>query len=233
MNQISPKGWRSDQTEHRFAGGSPTSYNERDHTAECVISSGAEVTRVYGKEILEISRAAIDLSRMPVPLLDSHNQASIDNVLGVIESAWVSDNKLFGRIRFAQTPRGKLAEGMVKRGELTGISAGYRVDKWAVSDDDGIPVDEDNARWSDDLTFTATRWQLYEGSLVGVPADILSAVRKLDNGQDFNTADTIARMNARQRMSDASEVSSIRARMQGRQAMHEASQALLDNDWLN
>jgi hypothetical protein len=82
--------------------------------------------------------------------------------LGVIESAWIDGGKLYGKIRFAQTPRGKLAEGMVKRGELTGISAGYRVDKWAVTDADGDPVDENNVGWSDDLTFTATRWQLYD-----------------------------------------------------------------------
>jgi phage head maturation protease len=217
MNTITaPKGWRQGQTEHRFAGGSPTSYNATDHTAECVISAGAEVTRVYGKEILEISRKAIDLSRMPVPLLDSHNQASIDNVLGVIESAWVSDNKLYGRIRFAQTRKGKLAEGMVARGELSGVSAGYAVKEWRVTDSDGALVDENNTSWDDDLTYTATRWQLFEGSLVGVPADILSAVRKLGNGSDFNVADTIARMEARQRMSGASEVSDIRSRMRAR-----------------
>jgi phage head maturation protease len=234
MNTITaPKGWRQGQTEHRFAGGSPTSYNATDHTAECVISAGAEVARIYGREILEISRKAIDLSRMPVPLLDSHNQASIDNVLGVIESAWVSNNMLYGRIRFALTPRGKLAEGMVSRGELTGISAGYRVDQWRVTDSDGAPVDEDNVGWDADLTFTATRWQLYEGSLVGVPADTAAAIRKLGNGSDFNVADTIARMETRQRMSGASEVSDIRSRMQSRQAMYEASQASLDVDWLN
>jgi phage head maturation protease len=230
---IAPKGWRSDKTEHRFAGGSPTSYNATDHTAECIISAGAMVTRVYGKEVLEISRKACDLSRMPVPLLDSHNQQSIDNVLGVIESGWISNGLLYGKIRFAQTPKGKTAEGMVARGELTGISAGYRVDEWRVTDSDGALVDENNTSWDDDLTYTATRWQLYEASLVGVPADILSAVRKLGNGSDFNVADTIARMEARQRMSGASGVSDIRSRMQSRQAMYEASQTLLDNDWLN
>jgi phage head maturation protease len=217
MNTITaPKGWRQGQTEHRFAGGSPTSYNATDHTAECVISAGAEVARIYGREILEISRKAIDLSRIPCPLLDSHNQQSIDNVLGVIESAWISNGLLYGKIRFAQTPRGRLAEGMVSRGELTGISAGYRVDQWRVTDSDGALVDENNTSWNDDLTFTAVRWQLYEASLVGVPADTAAAIRKLGNGSDFNVADTIARMEARQRMAGASEVSDIRSRMRER-----------------
>jgi phage head maturation protease len=210
MTQIAPKGpkgWRSDKVEHRFAGGTPSSYNEAEHTAECVISAGAEVTRMYGKEVLEISRAAIDLSRIPCPLLDSHNQTSIDNVLGVIESAWISNGKLYGKIRFAQTPRGKLAEGMVKRGEVTGISAGYRVTTWLIKDLDGDIVDESNASWSDELTFTATRWTLYEGSLVGVPADILSAVRKVGGDPDADSvADVRARMESRERMATRSRM---------------------------
>jgi phage head maturation protease len=211
-NITAPKGWRYDKVEHRFAGGTPSSYNEAEHTAECVISAGAAVTRVYGTEVLEISRAAIDLSRIPCPLLDSHNQTSIDNVLGVIESAWISNGKLYGKIRFAQTPRGKLAEGMVKRGEVTGISAGYRVTTWSIKDLDGDIVDESNASWSDELTFTATRWILYEGSLVGVPADIASAIRKAGGDTDADSvADVRARMESRERMA-------VRGRMHARAA---------------
>ena len=200
-----PKGWRSDKVLHRFAGGSPSSYNAADHTAECIISAGAPVARIYGTEVLEISRAAIDLSRVPCPLLDSHNQQSIDNVLGVIEHAWIDGGNLCGRIRFAQTPRGRLAEGMVKRGELTGISAGYRVDRWEIKTSDGDIVDEDNVGWSDDLTFTATRWQLYEGSLVGVPADSASAIRRAGGNTD-HVEDARARMEARERMAIRSRI---------------------------
>jgi hypothetical protein len=250
MTQIAPKGWRSDKVEHRFAGGRPTSYNEAEHSAECVISAGTEVTRMYGKEILEISRAAIDLSRIPCPLLDSHSQTSIDSILGVIESAWVSNGKLYGKIRFAQTPRGKLAEGMVKRGEVTGISAGYRVESWRVTDFEGDVVDESSANWSDDLTFTATRWILYEGSLVGVPADILSSVRKVGGDIDADSVEAVrARMESRERMAvrermharatdlqtyDDSEPADIIAeiidRVNAKQAAMEAASLLLDAD---
>jgi HK97 family phage prohead protease len=196
---FTPRGWDAAKIAHRFAGGSPTSYNEADHSCEAVISAGAKVSRFYGQEILEISRKAVDLSRVPVPLLDSHNQASIDNVLGVIDSAWISDNKLFGKIRFAQTPKGIRAEGMVKRGEISGISAGYAVSEWRVTDADGDVVEEDHIHWSDDLTFTAVRWELYEASLTGIPADIASAIRSA-GGRPNVVADTRARMMARERM---------------------------------
>ena len=47
-------------------------------------------------------------------------------------------------------------------------SAGYRVDDWEITDADGKVLDPDKERinFDDDLTFTATRWHLYEASLV-------------------------------------------------------------------
>jgi hypothetical protein len=235
MTQIAPKGWSASKVEHRFAGGTPSSYNATDHTATCVISAGASVDRIFGKEVLTISREAIDLSRIPCPLLDSHSQTSIDSILGVIESAWVSNGELFGKIRFAQTPRGKLAEGMVARGEITGISAGYKVLSWLVTDADGDVVDESNASWSDDLTFVAERWQLYEASLVGVPADIASAIRRADGDPDHVEA-TRARMQSRERMAARAsdletsddDVAEIVERVYQRHAEMEESSALLD-----
>jgi len=201
MTIIAPKGWRSDKIEHRFSSSGPLSYNADDHSCECIISAGAEVARIYGKEILMISREAIDLSRIPCPLLDSHNQQSIDNVLGVIESAWVSDGKLHGKIRFAQTPRGMLAEAMISRGEISSISAGYRVTEWSCVDSDGDAVDPNYASWDDNLVFTATRWQLLEASLVGVPADSLATVRSLCSEDEDDAAhNALVRMEVRERM---------------------------------
>jgi hypothetical protein len=228
-----PKGWRADKVEHRFAGGTPSSYNSTEHSATCVISAGASVDRIYGKEVLTISRAAIDLSRIPCPLLDSHSQTSIDSILGVIESAWISNGELYGKIRFAQTPRGRLAEGMVARGEITGISAGYKVLSWLVTDTDGNVVDESNASWSDELTFVAERWQLYEASLVGVPADISSAIRRAGGGADTYSVESVReRMQCRERMHaaalDDEDVAEIIDRVSLRHAEMEENSALLD-----
>jgi hypothetical protein len=225
------KGWRPDKVELRFSGGQPSSYNGGEHTCECVISAGAAVGRIYGTEVLEISRAAIDLSRMPVPLLDSHNQTTIDHVLGVIEAAWVSDSKLYGRIRFAQTEKGKRAEGMVARNEISGISAGYAVTEWSVRDADGNPVDEASIGWSsDDLTYTATRWQLYEASLCGIPADNGAAIRSAGGDtKTYSAEDARERMQAAAaKVSDDEVVAEIIDRMTERHAQMEEESALLD-----
>jgi hypothetical protein len=191
---------------HRFASSvaSPSTYDKATHSCDCIISAGAAVSRFYGTEILRIDRASVDLSRVEAgsaPLLDSHSQASIDAVLGRIDSAWIKGGQLYGKVIFSQTVAGRQAEGMVSRGELKGISAGYSVSKWEISDADGNVLDPDSSpRWDENLVFTATRWQLLEASLVGVPADAASAVRSFGGAATGDLVDVWARMNARNRM---------------------------------
>jgi phage head maturation protease len=105
-----------------------------------------------------------------------------------------------GKLSFHATSEGKKAEGMVKRGEIGAVSIGYRVTSWRAEDGDGNSVDPDDARWDDDLTFTATRWELLEASLVCVPADNSAMVRSLGGDDSADFAATRARMLSRQRM---------------------------------
>jgi phage head maturation protease len=207
---IGPRGWTPSTISRRLSTAAPQSYDEQSHSCECIISAGAPVARFYGTEILQISQDAVDLTRIPCPLLESHSQASVADVLGRINSAWIRGGQLFGKIVFAQTPRGRLAEGMVARGELSGISAGYKVERWSVTGADGDPVDESRAGWDDDLTFTATKWQLLEGSLVGVPADSLASIRSLGGGHDTIT-DIRGRMQVRQRMAQRQRMYDLQA----------------------
>jgi phage head maturation protease len=180
----------------------PHSYDAKAHTVEAVISTGASVARTYGTEVLRISSRAVDLSRLHdgagIPLLDHHKQDGINSVLGRLTSAWFDRDNLIGQFKFNQTEQGKKAEGMVARSEIAGISAGYRVDEWEITDSEGDVVHERNVRWDDDLTFTAIRWQLFEASLVGVPADSASMVRSF--GGHNRVIDIKARMAPRARM---------------------------------
>jgi phage head maturation protease len=187
--------WTPATISHRFLTAAPQSYDEASHSCTACISAGSPVARFYGTEILEISKDACDLSRIPVPLLGSHNQASVvDNVLGKISKAWVQNGELHGRIVFARTSRGRAAEGMVARGELSGISAGYQVLKWSAVDADGDAVNPESAQWDSDLVFTAVKWSLLEASLVGVPADSAASVRSLGGGTQGHNADVGERM---------------------------------------
>jgi hypothetical protein len=101
-----------------------TSYNREEHTVEATISVGAPVKRDYGIEVLRITPDAVNLGYIKngrVPLPDSHNQFGIDHILGKVTAAWASNGELRGRLKFAANDAGKAAEGMVERGEISGI----------------------------------------------------------------------------------------------------------------
>ncbi|MGY3240034.1 phage head maturation protease [Bradyrhizobium sp. USDA 4448] len=172
----------------RFAVIEPNSstLDSASRTVDCVISVGSPVQRSFGREELEISNKAIDLDRVQaglVPVLDSHQQGTVLGAhLGRLSAAWIEGGALKGRITFDATERGDQAMGMVARNEVRGISAGYSVQQWQISDDDGNVIDPERTRISLDynLTFTARRWTLLEVSVVSVPADPAATIRSAD-----------------------------------------------------
>jgi HK97 family phage prohead protease len=153
----------------RFAGFTPDSYSAEARTVEAVLSSGAPVRRWCFTEELAIDDGAVDLTRVTnglVSLLDTHNQYEIDAVLGTVSSVRIESGQLIGLLHFADTDRGREAEARVSRGELRGVSIGYRVTKWEITS-----VEDDHETWR------ATGWELLEVSLVSVPADAAAGVR--------------------------------------------------------
>jgi hypothetical protein len=220
MSTFTPRGWHAGLIEKRFANTAPTSYDAESRTVDCVISRGAPVARFYGTEVLRIATSAVIIDRLVaggIPLLDSHQQTGISNSLGKFTRVWFSGGALMGKIAFNATAEGRKAEGMVKRGEITGISPGYSVREWEISDENGTVIDPEKQqlRWDDtSLTFTATLWELLEGSLVTVPADSAS-VRSLHGG-----ASQVDLIDIRDRMA-------TRDRIATRQRMHDAQQAVI------
>ena len=114
-----------------------------------------------------------------------------------------------GTLAFNETPNGEMAMGMVSRGEIAGISAGYCVREWEITDAKGTVIDPEveRIRWDETgLTFTAVKWDLHEASLVSVPADPLSGIRSMGSGidragvGDYRVLGTRSRMLVRQRM---------------------------------
>jgi len=245
---VGPRGWTSGKVEHREqrfsdTATTPLSYDVKTRSVTAILSKGSPVPRVYGREVLQIDARSVDLGRVRsggIPLLDSHNQASISGALGKINDVWFDRGALMGRLKFNDTKSGRDAEGMVRRGEIGAVSIGYRVTAWSAADGEGNSIDVDDARWDDDLTFTATRWELLEGSLVCCPADSLSGVRSLGSGGD-TVAAIRTRMLCLQRMAerqfytlavfddkDALEAEASKRRAKLRQQMHDALQKLLD-----
>jgi Caudovirus prohead serine protease len=172
--------WRPKETLHRFAD--VDSYDADAHSCLAVLASGARILRPYGVEVLSIMPSAVDLGRAKsglLPLIDSHQVQGIANVLGRVDDVTFEQGKLVGRLVFDDSDAGRNAEGMIARRMLRGISVGYQVTSWTVSDDDGNVVDPERERlsWDATYTFTATRWALLECSLVAVPADPSTTIR--------------------------------------------------------
>lgn len=168
----------------RFVQESPLSYDRQARTVDAVLSNGSPVQRFFGTEILSTKREHVDLDRLKtsgIPLLDSHQIMGISSLLGRVEDIRFEKGQIVGRLRFGDTDEARKAEGMVARGELTGVSIGYNVAEWEVTDGQGNKRDPDREILSvdDQLTFTATRWALMEASLVTVPADAGARTRAL------------------------------------------------------
>jgi hypothetical protein len=142
-----------------------------------VLSSGAAVPQPYG--FLRMDVEGIDLDDVNdghVLLQDSHDLKN--PVLGYLDRAWIARGCLLGDIVFAETVAGKKAFELVATKRLNGISLGIRLERIAVFDRDGEPLDPqsdpdhlDRFGKENDLTFVGVRWQLRELSLVTVPAD--------------------------------------------------------------
>ena len=131
----------------------------------------------------------------------SHRSDGITHALGRVTATWIKSGSLWGSLAFNATPQGDLALGMVSRSEIAGISAGYRVTEWSVTDEDGRVIDQEFAYSNAaSFTYTAERWELLEVSFVSVGADAGAGVRNDD--VSYPLLDVRARMQARQNMSD-------------------------------
>jgi phage head maturation protease len=222
---FAPRGWTPgliEHREHRFVDtvAAPLTYDEISRSVDATLSMGNPVRRFYGREVLRIDPQSVIVDRLiagGIPLLNSHAQGDITSALGRVTRVWFDRGALMGKLKFNETKEGRIAEGMVRRGEISSVSVGYRVEEWEITDENGDIVDPevDRVRWDDELTFTATRWELLEASLVCVPADASASIRTLGGGDKH--ADVRARMLARQTIS-------------ARQAMYEAQARVFGDD---
>jgi len=125
-----------------------------DNLVPCVLSTDVPVNRGNYLEVLQHDEAAVDLSRAPLPLIESHDSSRVN--VGLVEQLRVAGGKLRGMVRFGTSARGKELLADVKAGIVRGLSIGYRIDKTTTQGD----------------TLIATRWTPFELSACSVPADI-------------------------------------------------------------
>jgi len=135
---------------------------EESRVREFALASEFQVERFFGTEILEVSSRAIRVDRVDngvAPLLMDHQPS---DQVGRIESVSIgADRVVRGRVRFGRSARASEALADVDDGIRTAVSIGYRVHRMELVESDSESGD----------TFRVTDWELFEASLVSVPAD--------------------------------------------------------------
>ncbi|WP_025858889.1 prohead protease/major capsid protein fusion protein [Pseudomonas sp. CHM02] len=167
----------------------PGSVDVDSRTVELTWTTGAKGRRwswdvgSYMEE-LEVSDTAVRLDRLNngAPFLNAHNSYDLDDVIGVVEKAWIDGNEGRALVRFSKRDDVEQIFKDVQDGILRNISVGYAVHRYEVTEsaDDKLP------------TYLAVDWEPLELSLVPIGFDDGAKVRSAKTpaeyeGQRFHT----------------------------------------------
>lgn len=149
--------------------------NEEERTVEISFSSETPIKRWGAYEVLSHKSGAVMLERINTTgcLLFNHDR---NKVIGRIEKAEVKNKRGVAVVRFDNDDESTIYFDKVKNETLRGVSVGYVVHEMERSvKGKGENVTE---------TYTATRWEPVEISIVSVPADITVGVGRsiIDSG---------------------------------------------------
>lgn len=131
-------------------------------TVEVVLTTGAPVQRGSHIEVLAIGRENVEFGPR-IPLLDSHRQTSIADIKGSVSNVRFEPGAVVATLNVSDPA----ALAAIARGDVTGVSVGYRVKKWS----------EGRDAKSGKRVRTATLFEIVEASLVAVPADVMAIMR--------------------------------------------------------
>ena len=111
-------------------------------------------------EVLVISEDSVDFSRLNSGACAFLRDHDPEKVLGVIVKAWIDGNKVKCKVKFSERDDVQAVVRDIQAGIMTCTSVGYTIDRYHFSTENGKK------------TMYADRFMIYEGSLVGIPADI-------------------------------------------------------------
>lgn len=127
-------------------------------------------------EILRCTAEAMNTTRFDngiMPVLFNHKR---DEVIGKPTRMWVENGKAYAEIQFDDDDESKRIMQKVESGSLRGVSVGYRVTEWRI-----VKRGETSADGIQGPAWIAERWEVFEISIVSIPADTAVGVgRSLD-----------------------------------------------------
>ncbi|MBB4952755.1 phage head maturation protease [Agrobacterium vitis] len=152
-----------------------SSYNEADRTIDVIWTTGATVRRVSWldgpfDEELVVSPNTVRLDRLNAgaPLLDTHNQYGLANVLGSVVkgTARLAGGIGYATVRLSMADSAQDAVTKIIDGSVTNISVGYRIHAVEKKERDGqVPLNR------------VIDWEPLEISAVAIPADPGAQIR--------------------------------------------------------
>ena len=151
------------------SGFAPDTLDMEAGTVEVTLTTGAPVQRAGHIEILAIGRENVEFAPR-IPLLDSHRQTSIADIKGSVSNVRFEPGAIVATLHISDPA----ALAAVARGDVTGVSVGYRVKKWSERRDPK----------SGKLIRTAVLFEIVEASLVAVPADANATIRSQTMEED-------------------------------------------------
>jgi HK97 family phage major capsid protein len=153
--------------------------DEEARTVEVAFSSEAPVDRYWGREVLDHSPEAVDLSRLAdgrAPVLLNHR---LDDQVGVIERAWIDRRARRGYavLRLSRSTRGEEILRDLADGIRSQVSVGYAVLRAVLEETGGEDGD----------VYRVTSWRPLEVSIVSLAADPTVGVGRGADGETFET----------------------------------------------
>lgn len=129
-------------------------------------SSEQAYERWWGTEILDHSEGCVDLGRLNEIgcVLFNHKR---DAVIGKVLRAWIENGRGMAEIEFDTDEESEKIYQKVKSGTLKGVSVGYGVSVW---EEVAANKKSTDGRFQGPAEI-AKRWEVYEVSIVSIPAD--------------------------------------------------------------
>lgn len=188
----------------------------------CTISTETPVPRrdrFTGEEFSEVlshAPGAVDLSRAPLPVIESHDRSRVN--VGILSNLRLDGRRLRGELVLGASQRGQELAADIAAGIVTGLSVGYQITK--------EERDEKAKRQ------TATRWMPFEVSIVSVPADINAGIGRsaaVDNEpQNSTPPDNTEQIRERAVKDERERVAGIRLAARATQLGDEFTNRLID-----
>jgi phage head maturation protease len=163
----------------------PKSVNDEKREVTCVIASESPVLmydwdRGYVDEILLMSGVILPPDNI-APLVDTHEYRSTKSIKGSATNLRTEGNELTCEAAFSSTATEEWTK--VKEGHIRKLSIGYHVHEFAI-------IPKGSTGLHDGKTYVATerdlklstKWELFEASLVTLPADDKTEFRNTQKG---------------------------------------------------